>query len=157
MTKRKEEHSKEMFCLTTHSTHLIYNYMVLNIWLRITQIKRLKINKYPYRYFIGDSFRLTAMGLHGGPIELFLVPTSAPRLVKQRPWYVLSGLWDDAYKRTLAANRKPVPIVQWLINRLIGYWVDISVPAHNRVGFFLKGPMGMCKATTSSFSLTSNL
>ena len=34
----------------------------------------------------------------GGPIELFLV--------YQRPWYVLSCLWDGAYKRTLAANRK---------------------------------------------------
>ena len=44
--------------------------------------------------------------LWGGPIELFLVPASAPRLVEQRPWYVLSCLWDDAYKRTLAANRK---------------------------------------------------
>ena len=32
----------------------------------------------------------------GGSIELF------PRLV----WYVLSCLWDDAYKRTLASNRK---------------------------------------------------
>ena len=42
----------------------------------------------------------------GGPIELFLVPASAPRLVSQRLWYVLSCLWDDAYKRTLAANRK---------------------------------------------------
>ena len=41
----------------------------------------------------------------GGPFELFLVPASAPRLVYQRPWYVLSCLWDDAYKRTLAANR----------------------------------------------------
>ena len=41
-----------------------------------------------------------------GPIELFLVPASAPRLVYQRPWYVLSCLWDGAYKRTLAANRK---------------------------------------------------
>ena len=37
----------------------------------------------------------------GGPIELFLVPASAQRL-----WYVLSCLWDDAYKSTLAANRK---------------------------------------------------
>ena len=37
--------------------------------------------------------------------ELFLVPASAPRLVQQRPWYVLSCLWDGAYKRTLAANR----------------------------------------------------
>ena len=41
----------------------------------------------------------------GGPIELFLAPASAPRLV-QRPWYVLSCLWDGAYKRTLAVNRK---------------------------------------------------
>ena len=43
---------------------------------------------------------------HGGPIELFLVPASAPRLVYQRPWYVLSCLWDGAYKITLAANRR---------------------------------------------------
>ena len=42
----------------------------------------------------------------GGPIELFLVPASAPRLVYQRPWYVLPCLWDDAYKKNLAANRK---------------------------------------------------
>ena len=28
--------------------------------------------------------------LHGGTIELFLVPASAPRLVQQRPLYVLS-------------------------------------------------------------------
>ena len=32
--------------------------------------------------------------LWGEPIELFLVPASAPRL------------WDGAYKRTLAVNRK---------------------------------------------------
>ena len=39
-------------------------------------------------------------------IYLFLVPASAQRMVEQRPWQVLSCLWDDAYKRTLAANRK---------------------------------------------------
>ena len=49
-----------------------------------------------------------------GPIELFLVPASAP--VLQRLWYVLSCQWDDAYKRTLATNRKdygsgPLPYV----------------------------------------------
>ena len=43
---------------------------------------------------------------HGGPIELFPVPASAPRLVTQRLWYVSSHLWDDAYKRTLDANKK---------------------------------------------------
>ena len=37
----------------------------------------------------------------GEPIELFLVPASA-----QTPWYVLSCLWDGAYKRTIAVNRK---------------------------------------------------
>ena len=37
----------------------------------------------------------------GGPIELFLVPASAPRLVSQR-----SCLWDGAYKKTLLLIRK---------------------------------------------------
>ena len=36
---------------------------------------------------------------HDGPIKLFLVPASAPQLVYQRQWYVLSCLWDGAYKR----------------------------------------------------------
>ena len=43
----------------------------------------------------------------GGPIELFLVPSSVPRLVYQRPWYVLSCLWDGAYKRTLIGKSSP--------------------------------------------------
>ena len=42
----------------------------------------------------------------GGPIELVVVPASAPQLVRQMSWYVLSCLWDGAYKRTLAVNRK---------------------------------------------------
>ena len=48
----------------------------------------------------------------GGTTELFLIPASAPRLVQQRLWYVLSCLWDGAYKRTLAANRKECPMWQ---------------------------------------------
>ena len=46
--------------------------------------------------------------LHGGPTELFLIPASAPQLVQQRTWYVLSCLLDGAYKRSLAANLKRV-------------------------------------------------
>ena len=38
--------------------------------------------------------------------ELFLVPPSAPWLVYQRLWYVLSCLGNGAYKRTHAANQK---------------------------------------------------
>ena len=57
----------------------------------------------------------------GGPIELFLVPTSAPRLVQQRLGYVLSCLWDDAYKRTLAINQKELPMwQQWVSSLTIG-------------------------------------
>ena len=33
--------------------------------------------------------------------ELLSVPTSGPQLVHQRPWYVLSCLWESAYKRLL--------------------------------------------------------
>ena len=40
----------------------------------------------------------------GGPIELFLFPASVPQL------YVLSCLWNDAYKTTLAANQKQKPM-----------------------------------------------
>ena len=62
-------------------------------------------------YLRGKSVRSWCDGvvgliLHGGPIGLFLVPANAPPLVAQRPWYVLSCLWNVAYKRTLAANRK---------------------------------------------------
>ena len=64
-----------------------------------------------YVIYVVKSFALGAMGRRidpswGGLIELFLVPASVSRLVLQRPWYVLSCLWDDAYKRTLAVNRK---------------------------------------------------
>ena len=36
--------------------------------------------------------------IHGGPMELYLVPTNATRGI--------CCLWDGAYKRTLAANGK---------------------------------------------------
>ena len=50
----------------------------------------------------------------GGPIELFLVPASAGMfifnndvsVINIHPWYVLSCLWDGAYKRTLAVKQK---------------------------------------------------
>ena len=39
--------------------------------------------------------------LFGGPIELFLVPASTPWLL----WYILSCLWDGAYKRPCQMER----------------------------------------------------
>ena len=178
---------KEMFYLTTHSTHFIYGYMTSDIWYRTTQIVREETRCHN----MGYSFRLTARVLlyatshrqgstyhslyytsrgalagsirrpitpwanalttelhlapktfttycmlpvilpaywewdvatwkeqslmvwwvirsipHGEPIQLFLIPASVPRLVSQRPWYVLSCLWDDAYTRNFAAKWK---------------------------------------------------
>ena len=40
---------------------------------------------------------------HDGPIELYLRPASAPQLVEQRLWYMLSHLWDSAYKKSQSA------------------------------------------------------
>ena len=61
----------------------------------ITMVERL----FMVRWVIGSI-------LHGGSIELFFIPASAPRLVQQRPWYVLYCLCDGAYKIILAANWK---------------------------------------------------
>ena len=44
--------------------------------------------------------------LHGGPIELVLVPVSVPRFGVTKAVVCVILSVDDAYKRTLAANRK---------------------------------------------------
>ena len=50
------QREREMFYLTTHSTHFIYGYMVSDIWLRTILIVR----KETRCHHIGYSFRLTA-------------------------------------------------------------------------------------------------
>ena len=57
------EGRKEMFYLTTHSTHFIYVYMVSDIWLRTIQIAR----KETRCRHIGYSYRLTARVLLYAP------------------------------------------------------------------------------------------
>ena len=52
----EKEGRKEMFYLTTHSTHFIYSYMASDIWLRTILIVR----KETRCRHIGYSFRLTA-------------------------------------------------------------------------------------------------
>ena len=54
---------REMFYLTTHSTHFIYGYMVSDIWLRTILIVR----KETRCRHIGYSFRLTARVLLYAP------------------------------------------------------------------------------------------
>ena len=54
---------REMFYLTTHSTHFIYGYMASDIWLRTILIVR---KETPCRH-IGYSYRLTARVLLYAP------------------------------------------------------------------------------------------
>ena len=57
------EREKEMFYLTTHSTHFIYSYMASDIWLRTILIVR----KETCCRHIGYSYRLTARVLLYAP------------------------------------------------------------------------------------------
>ena len=60
---KTKEGRKEMFYLTTHSTHFIYGYMASDIWLRTILIVR----KETRCRHIGCSFQLTAMFLLYAP------------------------------------------------------------------------------------------
>ena len=57
------EREREMFYLTTHSTHFIYGYMASDIWLRTILIVR----KETGGRHIGYSYRLTARVLLYAP------------------------------------------------------------------------------------------
>ena len=57
------EREREMFYLTTHSTHFIYGYMASDIWLRTILIVR----KETRCRHIGYSYRLTARVLLYAP------------------------------------------------------------------------------------------
>ena len=61
--ERGREREREMFYLTTHSTHFIYSYMASDIWLRTILIVRKKTR---CRH-IGYSYRLTARVLLYAP------------------------------------------------------------------------------------------
>ena len=58
---------------------------------------------------------------HGGPLSYFFIPASTPRLVLQSLWYVLSGLWDGACKRALAAHWREYSGGSWFPHSLEDY------------------------------------
>ena len=61
--QREREREREMFYLTTHSTHFIYGYMASDIWLRTILI----VKKETRCRHIGYSYRLTARVLLYAP------------------------------------------------------------------------------------------
>ena len=63
MDQREREREREMFYLTTHSTHFIYGYMASDIWLRTILI----VSKETRCRHIGYSYRLTARVLLYAP------------------------------------------------------------------------------------------
>ena len=65
------EREREMFYLTTHSTHFIYGYMASDIWLRTILIVR----KETRCRHIGYSYRLTAKVLLYAPSHRALAGT----------------------------------------------------------------------------------
>ena len=66
-------HTREMFYLTTHSTHFIYGYMASDIWLRTILIVR----KETRCRHIGYSYRLTARVLLYAPSQDRITHTTA--------------------------------------------------------------------------------
>ena len=62
-THGEREREREMFYLTTHSTHFIYGYITSDIWLRTILIVR----KETHCRHIGYSYRLTARVLLYAP------------------------------------------------------------------------------------------
>ena len=63
VTRGNREREREMFYLTTHSTHFIYGYMASDIWLRTILIVREETR---CRH-MGYSYRLTARVLLYAP------------------------------------------------------------------------------------------
>ena len=81
----KAEGRKEMFYLTTHSTHFVYGYMASDIWLRTFLIVR----KETCCCHIGYSFRLTARVILYAPSHS-LCYTSCGALAGTRNSYIQS-------------------------------------------------------------------
>ena len=55
---------------------------------------------------------------HGAPIKLFLVLASAPRLLLQMSWYVLSCLWDGTYIKVVHVA------AAGFLSRYLSGWID---------------------------------
>ena len=80
------EREREMFYLTTHSTHFIYGYMASDIWLRTILIVR----KETRCRHIGYSFRLATHGLcYTNRGVLAGTRNSSMALNRWRWWYII--------------------------------------------------------------------
>ena len=102
----RKEGRKEVFYLTTHSTHFIYGYMASDIWLRIILIVR----KETRCRHIGYSFRLTARIILYAPFH------------RQDSTY--HGLYTSRGAQTATRNSSMGPHHEGSIRRPIAPWVN---------------------------------
>ena len=106
--KKNTNREREMFYLTTHSTHFIYGYMVSDIWLRTILIVR----KETRCRHIGYSYRLTAR-------VLLYAPSHRPRPLLYQSWNTgtrnssMGPPHDGSIRRPIApwANALPLSYV----------------------------------------------
>ena len=119
---REREKEREMFYLTTHSTHFIYGYMASDIWLRTILIvrKETRCRHIVYSYRLAARVLLYAPShrqdsTYHGHCYTSRVPRTDPswwtiraisRSSQCSTTGVLSCLWHGAYKIIIAANRK---------------------------------------------------
>ena len=151
----RREREREMFYLTTHSTHFICGYMASDIWLRTILIVRKEIR---CRH-IGYSYRLTARVLLYAPSHRQdntyhgLCYTSHGALAGTR-----NSSWVHPMKdRSDDPSHHERTLYLWATSRsLMAQWPSLRLMGSNTEQIS-KCPMGRCKATTPfSFSLTSN-
>ena len=124
---------KEMFYLTTHSTHFIYGYMVSDIWLRTILIVR----KETRCCHIGYSFRLTArVLLYAYPTDrianttAFVTPVVEHWLEREiAQWVHPMKDWSDDpshHERTLLPRSYiSLPLQNYAIAALLIFWLTL--------------------------------
>ena len=129
LTQKLLRRKKEMFYLTTHSTHFIYGYMASDIWLRTILIVR----KETRCRHIGYSYRLTARVLLYAP--------------SHRQDNTYHGLWYTSHG-SLAGTRNSSmgPPHEGSIRRPTAPW--LSFEAYCRDSFARLAPkLGSCAST----------
>ena len=94
-----------MFYLTTHSTHFIYGYMAL-----IVIVVRASTHGAMWRQRVSSFVSASLNKTLPSCLDCYYISRSSQcpttGVTKAVVAYVLSCLWDGAYKRTLAVNVK---------------------------------------------------
>ena len=90
---------KEMFYLTTHSTHFIYGYMASDIWLRTTQIAREETRCRPIGYSFRSAARVLLYASSHRQERYIYIQMNAHTHTVESWWIVNSTTWLEPRKK----------------------------------------------------------